>query len=97
MRYSRTGLSKLKAFTLEQVEEIFKRQCFRCARCGKLGGLEAHHRKARSQLTKKDLARGNGGGVDNGVGLCPSCHRAVHDHRDNTEQFRIKSWEEIGE
>lgn len=96
MRYSRTTLSKLKAFTPEQIEEIFARQNYRCARCDKPGGLEAHHKKARSQLTRKDLARGNGGGVGNGVGLCPPCHRAVHDYRENTEQFRTKSWEEIG-
>lgn len=37
-----------------------------------VSGMEAHHRKLRSQ--------GGGHGVVNLAALCPACHRWVHDH-----------------
>lgn len=87
-------LSDAKCFTTEQVIEILERQQYRCARCNAYKPLELHHRKARAHLGWDDLAS-PGGGVANGVGLCRACHRDVHDHRDNTEQFRLQSWETI--
>lgn len=47
----------------------------RCERCGgdlDQSGMEAHHRKLRSQ--------GGGHDLTNLLALCPACHRWCHDH-----------------
>jgi hypothetical protein len=59
---------------------MYERDEFRCVRCGRYfpegRGLDAHHRKLRSQ--------GDMGTLDNGVSLCGSgttgCHGWVHAH-----------------
>jgi 5-methylcytosine-specific restriction endonuclease McrA len=71
------------------------RQGGRCHRCGSDHGVGIHHRKYRSRLTKSDLQKGNGGGLDNAVGLCAQCHRDTHDEKPGTELYRIASWEPI--
>ena len=45
---------------------------YECQRCGSLFDLEAHHFLPKSRGGEDDPA--------NGICLCHSCHRGVHDH-----------------
>jgi len=50
-------------------EEVFKRDNYTCTCCPRKDGLDAHHITDRNELP-------NGGYVlENGITLCPSCHR----------------------
>lgn len=57
-----------------------------CRRCGKLG-LEAHHLFSRRHGSLRFL-------IDNGMSLCPSCHRFAHSQPDTFRSWVIS---EIGE
>lgn len=60
------------------VEAVYRNRCnrvlanygYRCARCGKLGALEVHHKKHRS--------KGRDDRMENLIPLCNACHRREH-------------------
>lgn len=65
-----------RAFWETQRARLATRSGGRCERCGcdlNAVGMEAHHRKLRSQ--------GGGHEITNLVALCPACHRRCHDKR----------------
>ncbi len=49
---------------------VFNKQKWHCATCGKIRALQAHHKKYRSA----------GGGYNEGnlIGLCGECHNKTH-------------------
>lgn len=53
---------------------VFEAQSYRCANCGEMKPLQAHHRKHRSQ--------GRNDRTENLVGLCSSCHEGKHAAKD---------------
>lgn len=57
--------------------------CQRCMRYDVMG-IDFHHMKYRG--------RGGSNDAINLVLLCSQCHRAVHDHKTNTSQFRTASY-----
>lgn len=64
---------KRNAFSNKVRQQIYERDEGKCQQCGDVG-TEVHHVRFRSQ---------SGRGVyTNGVLLCHSCHRKVHQNRD---------------
>lgn len=59
--------------TPQQQLAVHEREGYRCARCGGLWRLAAHHRKLRSA--------GGGNDLHNLVVLCGPCHDLVHSRR----------------
>ena len=57
-----------------------------CRKCGKLG-LEAHHVFSRRHSAIRFM-------LDNGLSLCPTCHRFAH---DNPDSFHSWASLEVGE
>lgn len=58
--------------------DVFKRDGYKCAICGKVGGeLNAHHIKPFAKY-KEDRFD-----VDNGITLCKECHKTVHMDKDS--------------
>lgn len=57
---------------------VFERDSYTCAVCGKIGGeLNAHHIKPFATYPDDALS------VDNGVTLCITCHKKVHKEKNN--------------
>ena len=70
---------KRNAFSNKVKQQIYERDNGLCQQCGALG-TEIHHVKFRSQ--------GGRGVYSNGVLLCRSCHRKVHDNRELALQWQ---------
>ena len=51
--------------------KVFAAQGWKCKGCGKMTGLEGHHKKYRSQ--------GGGDNEGNKEGLCRKCHDGKHE------------------
>lgn len=66
-------------FSQKVRQQIHERDNGLCQQCGSLG-TEIHHVKFRSQ--------GGRGVYSNGVLLCHSCHRKVHDNRELALQWQ---------
>ena len=66
-------------FSQKVRQQIYERDNGLCQQCGSLG-TEIHHVKFRSQ--------GGRGVYSNGVLLCHSCHRKVHDNRELALQWQ---------
>ena len=64
---------KRNAFSNKVKQQIYERDNGLCQQCG-APGTQIHHVKFRSQ--------GGRGVYSNGVLLCHSCHRMVHDNRE---------------
>ena len=63
-------------------QRVLERDGWRCQRCGRSQGLEAHHMQMRSQL---------GGDLEeNLITLCSACHRQAH------LQPEFCAWSELG-
>lgn len=71
--------SKRNAFSYKVKQQIYERDNGLCQQCG-APGTEIHHVKFRSQ--------GGRGVYSNGVLLCHSCHRKVHDNRELALQWQ---------
>ncbi len=61
--------------------QVFMRDKYQCAVCGKKGKLDAHHIKTFADYPKLRTE------VSNGITLCKSCHRQVHFKEPNFEQY----------
>jgi hypothetical protein len=73
-----------REFWQTQRAALYGRAGGRCERCGtnlNKTGLEAHHRKLRSQ--------GGGHGMENLLALCPECHGWCH---GNPAGARMSGW-----
>ncbi len=58
-------------------EATFKRDGFKCRKCGKVGELDAHHITNRNEMP-------NGGYVpENGISLCSECHLKAENYLIN--------------
>lgn len=71
-----------REFWQTQREVIYSRAAGRCEHCGRDlddAGMEAHHRKLRSQ--------GGGHGVENLAALCPGCHKWAHANPDDATRL----------
>ena len=55
-------------------KEVFKRDGYKCVKCGcnKSGELEAHHIKPRSEFKELILD------ISNGLTVCKKCHKNIH-------------------
>lgn len=71
--------SKRNAFSHKVKQQIYERDNGQCQQCG-APGTQIHHVKFRSQ--------GGRGVYSNGVLLCHSCHRKVHDNRELALQWQ---------
>ena len=57
--------------------DVFHRDNYKCAICGKVGGeLNAHHIKPFAKYKSYRLD------IDNGLTLCNKCHKTVHKNND---------------
>lgn len=65
-------------------ESVFSRDNHKCVMCGNTDELDAHHITDRSEMP-------NGGYVlENGISLCPECHRKAELwHQTDGEDFII--------
>jgi len=64
------------------VRDVFERDNYTCALCGKRGGdLEAHHIKPFSQYKNKRL------NLFNGITLCKECHRMTKNSEKMWENY----------
>jgi 5-methylcytosine-specific restriction endonuclease McrA len=64
----------------KQSLEIFERQGWRCAKCGRLKPLTRDHIRKRSQL--------GGDEESNAQGLCADCH----EQKDNVAKSKSRYW-----